>query len=842
MRYLILLILGSFHLVAQHSNVTISTGATSNGVWTLVGSVITFTPTADNANVNYYDIAYSKMSYGVSAIINTACASCTQAGTITTQIYLYNHTYSPGPRTLTFQAGSDVIINQEVSMAGPGTNQYGTGIQIVSGGNVQVKGDLVTQAVASYNGTPSISPNISIQAAGYVSLSAGKRICTSGAYNVSSETYAYGGSAGSITIQGDGGINLAGTLEALGGENPKGFSFVGRKNDVNLSTNASTITSNGSNDGQVTGSLIKCNILTKSGTGVFQLTNGLDVSLRIILQNGIVRLAGSNNVLRDGGYVSIGNNAVLELGNYTETTGPIEGQGLIRNAGNGLAILELKYDYPWNWPWPETYTYRFKGQIQDGNGTVQITKSGSGIWVLEGSNTFSGACLVQGGELGITNSNALGSAAMGTVVSDNAYLSIDGSISVENESLTLNSKGLGSMGALTMKSGNSSWSGPLTIYSAGTRIAVLTGSLTCNGSLNMGGNLSTYIQGIKLRLAGIVSGTGGITKEQSGDLELAGANTFSGNLIVSAGRVILENSQAMGLASTGNQVLSGASLLLKGGITVAGESLTMAGETASGQGALGNVSGNNAFLGTLTMTTLTRINALSGELQVGDLPMGVNGLNMGSTGDAGSIRVSGVISGTGYVQKMGAGTLRFDGLSTYSGATYLNEGTIQLEQSNAFPSGSLLQMYGGTFFLNGYSQTINQLNVNDNSNLRFGSGVHQCTLGSIGSYVAGKILLVKDWSGDYSIPGSGQSPSLEDSGLIQTSSSRFINRNGQLKSVMGLNEYGQIRRTGFSGTGGQLIMHSFAYSNQIKFLRASDSRQFYSIQLTSKEVVPDYSR
>lgn len=64
-----------------------------------------------------------------------------------------------------------------------------------------------------------------------------------------------------------------------------------------------------------------------------------------------------------------------------------------------------------------------------------------------------------------------------------------------------------------------------------------------------------------MNFEGVVSGTGSITKQGTGDLELDAANTYSGATTISAGNVIARNAASLGTAAGATTVASGASVL-----------------------------------------------------------------------------------------------------------------------------------------------------------------------------------------------------------------------------------------------------------------------------------------
>lgn len=164
-----------------------------------------------------------------------------------------------------------------------------------------------------------------------------------------------------------------------------------------------------------------------------------------------------------------------------------------------------------------------------------------------------------------------------------------------------------------------------------------------------------------LMVNSVLSETGGligITKQGSGELWLNGVNTYTGSTLIEAGILRAQNAAALGTAGNGTVVSDGASLEVGAGLNL-NEPLTLAGTGPGGtHGALhleaaANVSANIA----LTAPASVRVNSSFSTL-------------------------SGVISGTGPLTKLGAGSLQLGGgagsANTYSGDTVVDEGLLVL--------------------------------------------------------------------------------------------------------------------------------------------------------------------
>lgn len=190
-----------------------------------------------------------------------------------------------------------------------------------------------------------------------------------------------------------------------------------------------------------------------------------------------------------------------------------------------------------------------------------------------------------------------------------------------------------------------------------------TGLLVIGDTLNLGSGALT-INGTSVTLQGVVSGTGSITKLGSGDLDIEGANTYSGATTISAGTVIARQATALGTAAGATTVASGASLVFvkaTGDVTVT-EPLTL------------NGAGINAYVGALSVALAYNQSAaavvpyplttFSGAITLGS--------NISVSADSRNGKFTGAISGNYTISLLETSTGTFEIASSSNGSATAN--------------------------------------------------------------------------------------------------------------------------------------------------------------------------
>ncbi|MEZ5879431.1 MAG: autotransporter-associated beta strand repeat-containing protein [Nitratireductor sp.] len=271
-----------------------------------------------------------------------------------------------------------------------------------------------------------------------------------------------------------------------------------------VTLNANTLTLNGDGNGSIEQESTYAGII--SGTGGLIINNGNDNQI----------LTGDNTfsggITVAGGALTLGSNTAAGTGSIT-TTGSVIGYLNGVNSAAPIIINSNTTQLQVN----GADAAEQSGVISELGGPRPIEKIGTGTLTLSAANTYTGATTITAGTLRASNGSALG---------NNSAVTVAGGATLD----------------LT------------------TGLAV--GSLAGAGNVTLNANsLGVGTDNTSTNFSGVISGTGGISKNGTGTQTFSGANTYSGNTVVNAGTLHVTGS----IASSTQIITNGGTLIAEAG-------------------------------------------------------------------------------------------------------------------------------------------------------------------------------------------------------------------------------------------------------------------------------------
>ncbi len=392
------------------------------------------------------------------------------------------------------------------------------------------------------------------------------------------------------------------------------------------------------------------------------------------------------------------------------------------------------------------------------NGTKGVQKLGSGLLALNGTNTYTGNTTLGAGTLQVGSSSALSTGtvaitgtaeleagANGLTIANNMTIAggFAGTIDAQSNTITLsgvigNSSGAGALKidgttGIVVLTNNETYTGNTSIVGGTLQIGAGGVSGSVIGSISNNGTLAINKSG-NVTFNNLISGTGGLNQIGTSTTNLTQANTFSGNVNISGGNVLLSNSNALQNAVL-NYNNQGGNLVVGSNVTA----ITLGGLVGAQDFALRNASGNQIVL-TVNIPAIATTYTYNGNLSgTGDLTKtGTGTENIANANLTGNVVING-------------GTLEFSGgtanltalnINTFTGAEfYLNGANLNLTGSTVIrESNGYLQDSGNSTF----GTIVTNSNGGDTGTIRINGGNFTANfLGisrSIGNSTGGAIL------------------------------------------------------------------------------------------------------
>jgi autotransporter-associated beta strand protein len=618
---------------------------------------------------------------------------------------------------------TSITLNNIISGSGV-LIKAGAGALLLSGLNTYTGKTSVTAGTLSFNtianvgggssalGAPTTIVNGTIDLSGTLTYT-GTGHSTNRVINLTNTSTITGGAAGALTLNGDiigsFGLTLTGTSPSssiLNGKINTGSTLTksGTGTWILAGDNASAAspyTTTNITQGTLqignggTSGTLGTGVVTDTGALVFNRSDNITVNNAISGAGalrldglGIVKLGSTSNsysgattlnagTLQAGGINTFSPNTAFTFGTVTANALDLNDfDNIIKSLAGGLNFGEVKLGSVTGGALTiqNTANTSYSGTIS-GLGGVTINAPGFGQ-AFVGSNTYTGATLVNAGTLTLSNLNALGSGSNKTVsiaVNSGATLTMNvaGQLSNNTATITLNGAGVGGNGNLI----------------ASANAGIIANPITLNADTTIGGANT-------LTLSGVITGSAALIKEGANTITLSNAN-FYNDTTINTGILAITNPNALGTG--GNIAINNAATLsinLSGNALANSNTITMSGTsnlTSTVAAALTDVL-NNAI--TLNGTT----NTITSSTTNGTLSLANNITNNTSTvlvftgsGNITQAANANTLSGAGNISKTGTGIFMLNNANTYTGPTSVTAGTLSFSSlANANGTSSAL--------------------------------------------------------------------------------------------------------------------------------------------------------
>ncbi len=500
----------------------------------------------------------------------------------------------------------------------------------------------------------------------------------------------------------------------------------------------------------------------------------------------------------------------------------------------------------------------------------------TGAWVDNSNIIFTAASAITNvtnipvGNFTVTNSSTVTWTVAGTYNTNGAVRTFD--IGTGSKLIWNGQSISGATGSGVIKNGGGTWD-------IGSQGNALPGGFTLNAGTVIAGGVNAIGGGVLNLNGGILTPNSGTTRSFNGSsISIGGDVQFGDSVNVPLGTGGLTFSAATSLGGANRTLNLGYNKIVTfdGIISNAGSpstAITFGATTAGSGGSFAITNTANTFTGAIRITggeaRFTgpdsfgdvnnsivvdggRLASVSGGMYtlasthnifVGDTV----GTSINVVGATGTITYNGVIADvagkTGTWAKQGAGTLVLGGVSTYTGATAINGGTLKLTTGNdRLPTGTTVSLGQaastnlGTLDLNGFNQTIAGLNSITGTNAAATNNTvtstapATLTLGGSGSYsfgdgsnansgvIAGGISIVKNGTGTQtfgdintytgtttvnagSLLATSSGGSATGTGIVNVNSGGLLGGTGNVGGAITVAGGGTVRGDSLAGVG-----------------------------------------
>ena len=296
--------------------------------------------------------------------------------------------------------------------------------------------------------------------------------------------------------------------------------------------------------------------------------------------NGSFTFLGSSNLNLGSGTVGLNNNPTVTVAANTLTVGGVvSGTGGLTLAGGGTLVLSKTANTYSGGTTIDggvlnitaglslgatsgTLTFANNGTLQAGAATVALSSSRNVVINSSATATLdtqANAMSIAGPISGPGNLTKIGAGTL-TLTGSNTY----GGTTINNGTLNINGDA-----ALGSSAGSLTFSGNSTLQAGTSNISLNSARIT---TINAGMTATVDTQSYNMAIAGVVTGSGGLTKVGAGALTLGGNNSYYGPTTISNGSLILtgaaNNSAVTVATSAGFSAQPGSGTTYVAGLTL----------------------------------------------------------------------------------------------------------------------------------------------------------------------------------------------------------------------------------------------------------------------------------